>query len=69
MLLGVSFTIGVPGGAAAPVPVNCTDWGESGASSIIVMLAVRWPAPSGENVTVMLQVAATGTGLEQALFT
>src|ERR1700676_592026 len=24
MLLGVSFTIGVPGGAAAPVPVNCT---------------------------------------------
>ena len=25
MLLGVSLTAGVPGGGAAPVPVNCTD--------------------------------------------
>jgi hypothetical protein len=24
-LVGVSFTIGVPGGGAAPVPINCTD--------------------------------------------
>src|ERR1700730_6271141 len=68
-LAGVSFTIGVPGGAAAPVPANCTDCGESAASSMIVMLAVRWPAPIGENVTLTLQVPATGTGVEQGLLT
>src|ERR1700730_506803 len=68
-LLGVSFTTGVPGGGDAPVPVNCTDWGETGASSLMVRLAVRWPAPSGENVTATLQVEATGYAPEQALAT
>jgi hypothetical protein len=30
------------------------------------MFAVRWPAPSGENVTVMLQVEATEYWPKQA---
>ena len=66
-LPGVSFTSGVPGGGAAPVPVNCTDWGELGASSLMVRLAVRCLAASGENVTEMLQLEATGYAPEQAL--
>jgi len=65
----VSFTTGVPGGGAAPVPVNCTDWGELGASSLMTRLAVRWPAPSGENVTVMMQLVFTGYAPEQAVAT
>src|SRR4029077_15232697 len=35
----------------------------------MVRLAVRWPAPRGENVTVMLQEEATGYAPEHALVT
>ena len=69
MLFGVSFTTGVPGGGAAPMPVNCTDWGEFAASSVIMRDAVRWPAPTGENVTAILQLEPLGYVPEQVLVT
>ena len=56
MLFGVSFTTDVPGEGAAPMPVNCTDCGEFAASSVMMRDAVRCPAPTGENVTAMLQL-------------
>jgi len=59
-LLGVNFTTGVPGGGAAAVPVICTDCGEFGASSLMRSVAVRWPTPTGENVTAMLHPAPLG---------
>jgi hypothetical protein len=43
------------------VPMSCTDCGELGASSVRMMLARRCPAPSGENVTLMVQVAFSAT--------
>ena len=51
------------------MPVNCTDWGEFAASSLIMRDAVRWPAPTGENVTAMLQLEPLGYVPEQGLFT
>jgi hypothetical protein len=69
MLVGVNFATGVPGGGAAPVPVNCTDCGESGASSLMVIVAVRCPAAWGANVTTMSQVAPAGYAPEQPLAT
>src|SRR6266849_6933226 len=53
--LGLRVTTGLPGGGAWPVPVSGTDCGELGASSAMVTLAVRCPAPSGANVTLMVQ--------------
>ena len=61
------FTAGVPGGGVAPVPVSCTDCGESGASSEITIEAVRWPAPTGEKEMATEQVAFTGSGTEHKL--
>ncbi len=69
MLFGVTFTTGVPGGGAAPIPVNATDWGEFAASSLMTRDAVRWPAPTGENITAMLQLDPAGYAPEHALFT
>src|SRR5260370_38203933 len=53
--LGLRVTTGLPGGGAWPVPVSGTDCGELGASSAMVTLAVGCPAPSGANVTLMVQ--------------
>jgi len=59
-VLGESLATGVPGGGVAPVPVSCIDCGELGASSLMVMSAVRWPEPSGENVTEIVQAEPIG---------
>ena len=61
------LTAGVPGGGVAPVPVSCTDCGESGASSEITTEAVRWPAPRGEKEMDMEQEAFMGSGAEHEL--
>jgi hypothetical protein len=68
MLFGVSFKTGVPGGGAAPKPVSCTDCGEFAASSLMMRDAARWPAPTGENVTAILQAEPLGYAPEQPLF-
>jgi hypothetical protein len=49
-------------GAPVPVPVSGTICVEPGASSVIVIEAVRAPSPSGENVTVIVQAALAGYG-------
>src|SRR5712692_192041 len=67
-VLGLRVTAGLPGGGAWPVPVSGTDCGELGASSAMVMLAVRCPAPSGEKVTLMVQEALGAKGPLHVLF-
>ena len=54
-------------GAPVPVPVSGTICIEPGALSAIVIEAVRAPSPSGENVTVIVQLALAGYGPLHAL--
>src|SRR5690348_12961792 len=52
---GVTVTAGAGGGGASPVPLSCTDWGLSGALSVIVRLACNEPVAVGTNVMLMEQ--------------
>jgi len=63
-LLGVTVTA-AEGGAIA-FPLTLMAWGESGASSVSITLAVRNPAASDKNVTVIAHEALTGMALLQA---
>jgi hypothetical protein len=67
-LVGESVTPGngVPG--ATPVPLSATDWGESAALSVIVIVPEPNPAATGANVTVMVQVAPAATLEPQVFF-
>ena len=49
-------TSGFVGGAAVAVPLTWMDCGEFWASSVTVTVAERWPAASGVNVSVMVQL-------------
>src|SRR5260370_1665746 len=62
----VGFTTTAGAGAALAFPLTAMTWGEPGASSVSVRLAVRNPAASGVNVTVMVHEALTGMALLQA---
>src|SRR5260370_13649699 len=59
-LLGVTATAAA--GVAVAFPFTLTAWGESGASSVRVTLAVRNPPASGFKVTGMVQKGATEIG-------
>jgi len=65
---GVMVAAGRGTGAPVPLPVSGTICMEPGASSVIVIEAVRAPSPSGENVTVIVQLALAGYGPLHALF-
>ena len=54
--------------AAAPLPLNATDWGEPAPSSVITSDAVRWPWVCGVKVAVMVQLACTAIAIETQLF-
>src|SRR5882724_3855847 len=62
-LLG--FTATADEGAAVAFPMTFMTCGEPGASSVSATLAVRNPAASGLNVTVMMHEALMGTALPQ----
>jgi hypothetical protein len=55
-------------GAATPVPLSATAWGEVGALSAMVTLAVRFPAIVGVNITVTVQVPAGAMLLPTQVF-
>src|SRR5438445_10428530 len=63
-LLGFTNTAG--DGAALVFPLTAMTWGEPGASSVSVRLAVRNRAASGVNVTVMIHEELTAMALSQA---
>jgi hypothetical protein len=63
-LLGFTATAGE--GAAIEFPMTFMTCGEPGASSVSPTLAVRNPAASGLNVTVMMHEAFMGMALTQA---
>ena len=57
---GVMVAAGRGTGAPVPVALSGTICGEPGASSAIVIEAVRAPSPSGESVTAIVQLALAG---------
>ena len=65
--LGATVTPGRVTGGPTPFPLSPTSCGEPGASSAINTLAVRSPAPIGEKLTLIVQLALTGTAPLQPL--
>ena len=55
--LGAMLIPGRVTGAPVPEPVSWTEWGAPGASSEMVIEALRSPLPSGANTTLILQLA------------
>lgn len=54
--------------ADAAFPLSARVCGEPGASSVMVTVAMRWPAPRGANVTVIVQFALGARAALHALF-
>ncbi len=66
---GARVRAGLLTGCPVPVPLSWAACGESGASSVMEMLAVRRPLPNGENAAPIAQVALTGNAPLQLLVT